>query len=315
MQSNNDERLEKIHSALSSWYHCFKYLEAVPKDLLTALKIHLPHLDPESWEERFNWGGIYLNGKAVAENRTLPTPCKIEYYEPKTSIAEQKKSFPKFSSEWIIYEDENFAVVYKPCGLSTQKAKEQWHFSLYHYLLRHYGHHIHLPSRLDFSTAGLILTSKTSETHKAAQQLFTQKKIKKQYLLKVSKTPDWETKTVENLICRDPFHPVLRMTSDIQGKPAKTIFYNQGNNIILAEPITGRTHQIRVHAAYALNLPITGDKFYNGKKANFLHLLSYKLSFIHPLRRQSVNVHLPSKYVPNPLKLSPQVLRELEKPF
>ena len=296
----------EINQYLQSTNHCFKIYEAKYLDLYTALKAEIPHIDPDSWQERIDWGGVHINGKPVHGNQTLNYPFMLEYFEPKLSIEQQKKSFPHFSSDWIIYEDEYFAVSYKPAGLPSQITKEQRQYSLYNYLSNHYQTAVHLPSRLDFSTSGLILTSKNPKSHAAAQKLFAERLIKKTYLLEISQNFSWKNKKVLSHNKQSSFHPVLRVSDRNSGKMAETEFTklaNQENrSLLMAKPRTGRTHQIRVHARYDLDAAIIGDKFYDGEASEELHLLSYALEFNHPFNHQSLTIELPSKFSPKWLK-------------
>ncbi|MEX0595161.1 MAG: pseudouridine synthase, partial [Candidatus Paceibacterota bacterium] len=157
--------LERIKNSLSSIYHCFVYYSEAPSSLLLALQKELPEISFDSWIERLSWGGVYINGKVAYHDVPLKTPMKLEYYQPKMPVDQQVNYYPKFSKDWIIYEDPDLLVCFKPAGLSCQKAKEQQKISLYQYLSDYYGSPIHLPSRLDFSTSGLILCSRNPATH------------------------------------------------------------------------------------------------------------------------------------------------------
>ena len=303
---NND----RITESLGSIYHCFKYYDNLPADLITALKINLSHIAADSWEERFDWGGVYVNGKIAKNNQKLPCPCRIEYYEPKISIEYQKNQFPKFNSNWIIYEDDFLIICFKPYNLPSMISKEQIKINLYNYLKDYSNCDIHLPSRLDFSTAGLILISKNEKSHPLLQKMFESKKIKKTYILETPYLPEWDEFELISRIDKDLAHPILRKVVTTGGKEAITLFkkireskfIDCENNpiktcLLEAQPKTGRTHQIRVHTAY-LGKPIIGDNFYGGLASDCLHLVSHGIEFKHPLTNELISYTIPSSLLP-----------------
>lgn len=302
---NTTKRIQRIEDTLISKYHIKKYINASPKKLIHALKQDFPNSEFESWDERIAWGGIYVNGIRTLENISLPCPCKIEYYEPKVLISEQKKRAPIFNSTNVLFEDDYIIIVFKPSGLSSQIAKEQKHISLYNYVKNYCGKEVHMPSRLDFSTSGVVVISKNKEMNKPLQQLFEKKEIQKYYLLETNITPEWQSKTINKKITRDNSHAVLRKTSATDGKDAVTNFTHIENSkykdvntaILMAEPKTGRTHQIRVHTT-ELGGSIIGDNFYEGVESENLHLLSYRVAFKHPISDKMVDITLPKEMLP-----------------
>jgi len=240
----------------------------------------------------------------------LSQPCKVEYFEPKIGFAEMETLYPVFHPEQhVIYEDDDLIAVFKPAGLPSKPSKEQQKFSLLASLERYAGRRLHLPSRLDAATAGLIIASKTKRAHAPLQQSFERRQIHKHYLLETEGRVDWKRRTVNAAIDRDPRHPVLRRTVADGGKKAVTrfvllcasTFTSDGREhsaaVLLAEPLTGRTHQIRVHSA-SLGLPIIGDAFYGGIPDKDLHLLSYRLQMPHPLTGRPLSIELPPALLP-----------------
>lgn len=304
--------VERLTNAFTSkhWRFIFKSDAECPATLLAALLQHLPHITADSWPERLAWGGVFVNGVPVAADARLSPPCQLEYFEPKETLSLTRECLPRFDpSRYVIYEDGDLIVVFKPARLSCHIAREQRHCSLFSYLQDYTGRRIHMPSRLDFSTAGLVVASKSPSMHAPLQQLFETKQIQKAYLCEVSGPAPWKAKTVIAAIDKDPRHPVLRRVVDSGGKPSETKFIsccpsslNQtpgepATSLIAAYPRTGRTHQIRVHLAH-LGLPIVGDNFYNGHPAPELRLLSYAVEFTHPLTNERLSVRLPESLLP-----------------
>lgn len=302
---------ERIEKALTSKRWCWRFLDQndCPPDLLSLLLSRLPDISPESWQERFNHGGIYINGKPARANQELVPPVQVEYFEPKFEIKDAHLHYAQFSDEYIIYEDRYFLGVFKPPRLPSLPAKEQAVYNLRNYLEAYCGHAVHMPSRLDTSAQGVLLVSKAVETHSYLQQAFEKKQVAKYYLLKVTGKPNWQNYVCQMPIGKGRAHPVLRAVVDSGGQTARTEFklinYSQTGNenekittsILEARPITGRTHQIRLHAA-TLGFPIIGDNFYGGIAAPELHLLSHRVVIKHPFSSKWLDIKVPEKLCP-----------------
>ena len=179
-------------------------------------------------------------------------------------------------------------------------AKEQRHYSLKRSLEAILGVTIHMPSRLDVSARGLVLVSTSIRAHASLQQAFEARRVTKRYLCATTHSCLWDKKLEQGPIGRDPRHPVLRVSPCESGQTAETILTNLGPGksgerdvtVFCAQPITGRTHQIRVHAS-ANNLPLFGDNFYGGTQAPYLHLASSYISFLHPVNGKRIECLVP----------------------
>lgn len=147
--------------------------------------------------------------------------------------------------------------------------------------------------RLDMSTSGILVVAKTEEAHKFIQRQFIKRSVQKRYIALL----DGEVNTPQGIID-------LPLRVDLEDRPRQLVCYEHGKSartkykvLEVADgktrvefiPITGRTHQLRVHAAHpkGLNIPIVGDDLY-GKKAQRLHLHAEFISFIHPQSRETV---------------------------
>jgi len=298
------DRRQKIDDALRTRYWTWTFLshEDCPARVIDVLHSKLPHIDTISWPERFDFGGIYINGREARSDDPLPIPCRIEYYEPKFAIRDASSVFPKFNEDLIVYHDEHIAVAYKPPKLSSMPAKEQRHFSLKRSLEKIFNTTIHMPSRLDVSAQGLIIVSLSPAAHAPLQQAFETRHVTKKYLCASALPCSWSTKRITLPIARDPLHPVLRRTTITDGQRAETIFSNLSSacsgdtqlQIVCAQPITGRTHQIRVHAT-SLNIPLFGDLFYGGAEASYLYLVSSLIECKHPVTRAPLQFIIPER--------------------
>ncbi|MCB0333698.1 MAG: RluA family pseudouridine synthase [Bdellovibrionales bacterium] len=305
-------RIERINNALTSIHHEVVYhsQEECPKDLLAALGQAFTHIEPLSWSERLAFGGVYLNGVRCEHNTNLTIPCRVEYFEPKFPIAEAKHAFPSFSDKYILYEDDDLVAVFKPRGLPSTPNREQSSYHLKQYLEDYYHCSVHLPSRLDTSTKGVMMVSRSERMHGRLQRLYERRLVKKEYLLEVPVRFDWETNEIEAPIARSALHPVLREVNSERGKPAKTHFERfreqsfvdrdgttHDSTLLLAKPVSGRTHQLRVHCQ-EFGPSIIGDNFYEGLFADELHLLSYRVSLWHPFFDREMSVSVPDNLLP-----------------
>ncbi len=291
-------RLERLKRSLSSVHHSFTYYER-GESIYSLIEKNIPGAHHE---------GIYVNGRSIKFDFSPISPVKIEYFEKKE---------PEFdinlSPDHIIYQDQFIIIIYKPKGLSTLPTREKKSVNLKHKIETILGHSVHLPSRLDTSTEGLVVLSKNEESHNALQNLFVERKITKKYLFETASQITWQEKSVLLPIVKDSLHPILRTVSRYGTKPARTDFTKleiNNRNFVLARPLTGRTHQIRVHAM-ASGIPIIGDNFYEGEFCeNGLRLISYSVSFPHPVTDEPVTIFAPSKFWPKWATLPLEQLKE-----
>ncbi len=149
-----------------------------------------------------------------------------------------------------------------------------------------------LVHRLDMSTSGLMVMAKGEETHRLVQQQFIKRRVKKKYMAILEGDAIEDTEGFVELPLRVNFNERPRqMVCFDKGKHAKTryeILEQKDREIRIAfYPESGRTHQLRVHAAHhlGLNRPIKGDDLY-GKRGERLHLHAEKLTLKHPKTKE-----------------------------
>ncbi len=299
--------LERVNETLRTRYWSFilRAIDDGPPRLLDLLKERLPHIPENSWPERFDFGGVYVNGREALGDQALPLPARVEYYEPKFDIATATSLFPSFKQNYVIFSDGDIAVVYKPPHLSSMPAKEQRHFSLKASLDAFFKTTIHMPSRLDVSAQGIVIVSLSPSAHGGLQRAFERRTVHKTYRLATQSSCTWNEKSVDLNIALQPDHPVLRTVSRTEGQSALTHFTfarrlshdGTDTNVFEAKPVTGRTHQIRVHSA-ASGIPILGDNFYGGASAPYLHLVSCALTLPHPVSGTEMTFVLPDHLRP-----------------
>ncbi|MBN1914355.1 MAG: RluA family pseudouridine synthase [Parachlamydiales bacterium] len=202
-------------------------------------------------------------------------------------------SLPSIKSPTVLYEDSFYMIVDKPIHLSCD-PKMQSYFSVPIYLVH----------RLDKMTSGCLILAKNPVAKNKMEQLFRSQQIDKRYIAIVDR-PVREKKFVcENYLtkkCSFQGQTLYQVSKKRGGVFAKTYFVSiktyHGVSLLLCHPITGKTHQIRVHLS-SLGHPILGDYLYERRfsYSDFvprLLLHSYELSFIHPFTRKRMRIQAP----------------------
>lgn len=199
----------------------------------------------------------------------------------------------------IVFEDEWLLVVNKPSGMLSVPGKIETADSVFQRVRKKYPNATGpmIVHRLDMATSGLLLIAKTKEVHQHLQAQFENHTIKKRYiaLLDGSKLekPIKKNGRIELPLCLNPLDRPRQMVSEEYGKTAITeyqVLESSGEYIrILFYPQTGRTHQLRIHAAHpqGLGCPIVGDELY-GMKANRLYLHAEYIEFCHPVYGETI---------------------------
>jgi tRNA pseudouridine32 synthase/23S rRNA pseudouridine746 synthase len=196
----------------------------------------------------------------------------------------------------IVYEDEWLLVVNKPAGMLSVPGKEALN-SVYQFLHERYPEATGpmLVHRLDMATSGLLLAAKDKDTHQVLQALFSGRQIKKRYTAILSGTVSTDEGVISLPLCPNLHDRPRQIVSFEHGKPAvtryKVLERKNGKTLIAFYPLTGRTHQLRVHAAHqqGLSCPIVGDELY-GKRADRLYLHAAELSFTHPISGKDITI-------------------------
>ena len=202
----------------------------------------------------------------------------------------------------IVFEDDDLIIVNKPPEFLSVPGKEIKD-SVYTRIKQKY------PSvtgpiivhRLDMSTSGILVLTKTKEANKILQQQFIKRTVKKRYVALLSGKVSEKKGTITLPLRLDLDDRPRQLVDFKNGKAAKTnwtiISENNTYTRIHFYPVTGRTHQLRVHAAHkdGLNLPIIGDDLY-GTKQDRLYLHADFIEFIHPTSKNKINFTVPSDF-------------------
>ena len=197
----------------------------------------------------------------------------------------------------IVYEDPWLSVINKPAGMLSVPGKEDA-VSVYSLMREQYPEAdspltVH---RLDMATSGLMLIAKTKRVHQNLQAQFKNRLVRKRYVALLEGIVPKDKGTVDLPLCLNPLDRPRQMVHTEHGKPAITDYQvlerlDGKRTRIVFYPRTGRTHQLRIHAAHPLGLhcPIIGDELY-GKKAERLYLHAEYLEFTHPITGETLKI-------------------------
>jgi len=211
----------------------------------------------------------------------LPEGCQPEHLQPYADSAPPE----------IVFEDNHILVVNKPAGLLSVPglATTALHPDMPELQLVH---------RLDQSTSGLLLLAKTRLDHKLLQKQFTERTIKKQYVALLDGVVDGDQGEISLPLRVDLDNRPRQMVCRAHGKAALTqwelLSWEGPYTRVAMYPVTGRTHQLRMHAAHreGLGLPMLGDELY-GRSGKRLHLHAHTLCLSHPRTRERMTFQTP----------------------
>jgi 23S rRNA (cytosine1962-C5)-methyltransferase len=200
----------------------------------------------------------------------------------------------------VIFEDEHLLVVAKPAGWNTHAPSPFAGEGIYDWLKHREPRWSSLAilHRLDKETSGVIVFGKTPLANKSLTEQFTTRRVHKKYLLVTDGDAPKNSFTVKTTLLRIG----EKYTSRPGGEIAETKFTpvadakfatnSAGLKMVMAEPLTGRTHQIRVHAAES-GFPIFGDTLYGGTASSRVYLHAAEIEFTHPATGKLVKSFAP----------------------
>lgn len=227
--------------------------------------------------------GHMLQGLQVDENPMLQNPSEGKEFD-------------------IVYEDDYLLLVNKPAEFLSVPGKHLYDSVLTRIeALYPNATGPLLVHRLDMSTSGLLLVAKTKEIHKKLQAQFLKRTVSKRYEAVLDGEIEQESGTIDLPLRVDLDNRPQQLVCYEYGKKAVTkwekVKVMNGKTLVHLYPITGRTHQLRVHAAHikGLNTPIVGDDLY-GTKADRLYLHAAALEFQHPVTKESMKIEVESGF-------------------
>lgn len=263
-------------------------------------------------------GGVCVNGKQMR----VPSFFVREKSLVSVVIDEEKFFYEKkpddiayeLTEKDILFEDESIIVVNKPSHFPTEAgmvgSRDNLHAAVVRFLFERQKitspnaknpPYVGIMHRLDRDTSGVILFTKTRAVNSACHEMFEKHTARKEYVAAVSKMPSKEKFSVEFFMNRiSPKGQAAKWgkVAPEVGEKSLTnfeVFRKSGENafhLVLCYPLTGRTHQIRVHLA-SEGCPILGDELYGGKTFERIMLHAKSLTFPHPVSGKEMKVEAP----------------------
>lgn len=246
-------------------------------------------------------GFVQVNAKTVNKTGTVLSPGQtVEIVLPET---EPSDLIPEEIPLNVVFENQDLMVINKPAGMVVHPAAGHATGTLVHAALAHSPElegiggerRPGIVHRLDKDTSGLILVAKNERAHRWLQDQFRLRRVNKVYLALVDGFAPTPTGRIEAFIGRDPEHrKKMAIVSAQKGRDSVTEYRVletfASHSLIEAHPLTGRTHQIRLHLAF-LGCPIVGDSIYGHRKPS----LELQRHFLHAAR---LTIQLPGEGQP-----------------
>lgn len=233
-----------------------------------------------------------VNGQTAHTDRVIFPGDEI-----KVIIEEQPPKFPAEHGELhIVYEDEALIVLDKPAGILVHPTANRQEGTLANQLLGYYQRTaqpcaVHVLTRLDRDTAGLVVYGKNAFIHALLIEAMAAGEVQKTYYAEVVGSPAQTEGTIDLPIARLGQGSLLRCVRQ-DGKRAITHYRvlakKPATSLLELQPMTGRTHQLRVHCSH-LGFPIVGDPQYGGG-AGGQRLIAGALTLRHPLTGQLLHL-------------------------
>jgi len=291
----------------------FVFAQPAPQRLDKFLVTCLPDLSRSRLQGLIEDGFVQVNGVPAHKSGQMLAPeAKIEVHIPPP---EPSELIPEAIPLNIVFEDDNLMVVNKPAGMVVHPAAGHATGTLVHAALAHAPQMAGIGGekrpgvvhRLDKDTSGLILLAKNDQAQRFLQDQFRLRKTVKIYLALVDGHPPTPVGRIEAAIGRSQLQrKLMAVTSVEKGREAvseyKTLESFKEHDLLEVRPLTGRTHQIRLHLAF-LGCPVTGDRVYGHKRPtlpltrHFLHAARLTIRLLNEEEPRTFEAPLPTELV------------------
>ena len=289
--------------------HCFTVNPGEENRLDKYLAFKMPEHSRSRLQGILREGGVVVNEVVITKTGyMLEAGDAVSISVPEQApVAIEAEDIPLD----VIFENQDLAVINKPAGMVVHPAQGHSSGTLVHAALGSIGNlqgiggelRPGIVHRLDKDTSGLIVIAKNEPAHRWLQNQFRLRKVEKTYLALLDGKPPTPSGRVEAAIARDTTHrKQMKVVSVGRGRAAvteyRTITQFHQHTLIEAYPLTGRTHQIRLHMAF-VGCPIVGDKVYGRKtptidiNRHFLHAARLSLLLPDETEPRTFNAPLP----------------------
>lgn len=271
----------------------------------------LPQYTRSRIQELIRDGYVRVNNEVIFKTGfSVQNGASVEISVP---LVQSPALIPEKIPLQIVFENESVIVVNKPAGMVVHPSAGHTSSTLVHALLAHLPQLTEqsekqrpgIVHRLDKDTSGLILVAKSESSRLWLQQQFSSRKVEKTYLALVDGHPKTQRGRIEAPISRHPNdRKKMAIAPLTKGREAVTLFSIEkefaSHTLLKVKPLTGRTHQIRVHLS-SIGLPIVGDTLYGRKnpslplKRQFLHAYEIKIILYSENILRSFHADLPEE--------------------
>jgi RluA family pseudouridine synthase len=227
--------------------------------------------DADRFASALHHGGIHVSGRPLLEEcapAEIPAQSWIRCH-----VFEREPEPVRFDPSDVLHEDADLVAVRKPAWLCMQGSRASQRLSLEAELRALLGEPgLRAAHRLDRQTSGVALFARHARAARVLAAAFAGRRVHKRYLALVAPPPSVAAFDVAAALVRvpDPARPRFGVAANGEGRPSLSHFralrVQGGRALLLAEPVTGRTHQLRVHLA-AVGCPVVGDDFYGPPRA------------------------------------------------
>lgn len=268
------------------------------------LKKNFPHIAFGAMQKLLRTGQVRVDGKrAKGETRLekgqelrLPPMLSNKEVSAKTIDAKDKALIQSL----VIYDDEDIVVINKPSGLAVQGGSNITRHvdGMLDGLIGENGVRPKLVHRIDKDTSGILVLARSSEAARRLTDSFASRDIEKTYLAITAPAPEKDNGRIDAPLAKGMSGKDMEkmLTDDEIGKSAITDYEvlsrGESAGLVVFQPLTGRTHQIRVHASL-IDAPLWGDVKYDGQKGNQFYLHAWQLTLEHPKTRENLRLEAP----------------------
>lgn len=280
--------------AVADSFYEFHFLGGDPRRLDRFLVEKLPEYSRSRLQALIREGRVSVDGVLARKaGQLLEKPAVVSVSIP---APEPGRLLPESIPLRIVFENEDLLVVDKPAGMVVHPAGGHRSGTLVHAVLAHapdiegVGGELRpgVVHRLDKDTSGLIILAKNDRAHQWLQNQFRSRRAAKTYLALVDGAPPSPQGRVEAAIGRDPRdRKRMAVVPPAKGRAAvsdyKTLQVYPHHTLLEVHPLTGRTHQIRLHLAF-LGCPVVGDRIYGRRTPT----LPIRRQFLHAARLRLV---------------------------